>query len=117
MRTLAICGAVALGAALPALAGATSTGDAAALRLQDRSPVTVAGSGFERGERVRVTLFRETSTKRVVRAGRPGTFVVTFTGATMSRCDRVRVLAVGGRGSRAVLKILPAPACMPLGAP
>jgi hypothetical protein len=118
MRTVAAWGAVALCAALPALATAASAGeDRAALRLQDRSPITVAGSGFERGERVRVTLIHETSTQQVVRAGRPGTFVVSFAGTFVRRCELVRVTAVGGRGSRAVLKILPAPACMPVRAP
>lgn len=117
MRTLIICGAIALSGALPALTAAAHSQGTAALRLQDRSPVIVAGTGFERGEQVRVTLIRDTSTWRFVRAGRPGTFVVTFAGASVSRCDLVRVVAVGSRGSRAVLKILPSPACMPLRAP
>jgi hypothetical protein len=32
---------------------------------------------------------------------------------TATRCDVVRVVAVGSRGSRAVLKYLPSPACLP----
>jgi hypothetical protein len=49
--------------------------------------------------------------RRPVRASRAGRFVVIFAGATVGRCDLVRVIATGGRGSRATLKILPPPAC------
>lgn len=85
----------------------------ASLRLQDRSPITVTGAGFDRGERVRVTLTMDTTTRKTALAGRRGTFRVVFAGTTASRCDMVRVVAVGGNGSRAAVKILPAPACMP----
>jgi hypothetical protein len=95
----------------------TSAGQSATVRLQDRTPVTVAGAGFDRGERVRVTLTIDTSTRTTTRAGRRGTFRVVFAGATATRCDMIRVVAIGGEGSRAVLKILPAPACMPQRSP
>jgi hypothetical protein len=118
MKTLTVCAALALGGAtVPALPAATPDQDAAALRLQDRSPVVVAGTGFQRRERVRVTMTLDTTTERVVRTNRAGRFVVTFVGVTATRCDLVRVVARGGRGSRATLKILPPPACLPQRAP
>jgi hypothetical protein len=89
------------------------TPTSARVLLQDRDPITIAGARFQRGERVRVTLVRETTSKRIVRAGRRGTFLVTFPRVTTTRCDLFRVVAVGSKGSRAVLKILPAPACSP----
>jgi hypothetical protein len=116
MRRLVVYVAIALtGALVPT--GAATAQDGATLRLQDRSPIAVSGAGFERGERVRVTLLRETNARKIVRASRAGTFTVTFVGTTVTRCDVVRVIATGGRGSRAALKILPPPACIPLRAP
>jgi hypothetical protein len=40
-----------------------------------------------------------------------GSFVASFE-TPMTRCDRVRVIAIGSDGSHAVLKLLPAPACI-----
>jgi hypothetical protein len=113
IRALAVLAAA--GAFTP-LSATASTGPAT-LRLQDRSPITLAGAGFTRGERVRVTLDRRTNSIRIIRAGRNGAFVVMFRGASASRCDLVRVIATGSGGSRAVLKILPAPACLPARSP
>ena len=45
---------------------------------------------------------------------RNATFRVVIQSATLSRCDMLRVFAVGSGGSRAVLKLLPSPACNPL---
>lgn len=73
-----------------------------------RDPVTIVGRGFHAGEQVRVTLPPHGA--RVVRAGSRGGFVVSFA-VGVHRCDLVRVVAVGS-GPRAVLKILPSPACL-----
>lgn len=105
---VAVCGAV----AVPASSGVSAT-----LRLQDRSPITVAGAGFNRGERVRVTLTMDTNMRKTTRTDRRGAIRVIFSGATAARCDMIRVIAVGSGGSRATLKILPAPACMPQRSP
>jgi hypothetical protein len=110
MKAVAMIAAIALSAAPPAFA-ATSDRDGATLRLRDRAPLVVAGSGFLRGERVRIVLSGETAARGIVRAGRAGAFVVTFADTTVHRCDLVRVVATGGRGSRATLKVLPPPAC------
>jgi hypothetical protein len=74
-----------------------------------RDPVTIRGSGFRPGERIRVTLPRQAV--RIVRAGSGGGFVVHF-GLGTHRCDLVRAVAVGGAGTRAALKLLPSPACL-----
>jgi hypothetical protein len=102
---------------LGAVAAAAQAGTSASLRLQERSPITVAGAGFDRGERVRVTLIRETTMRKATSASRRGTFRVVFAGTTATRCEIVRIVAVGGAGSRATLKMLPAPACMPQRSP
>jgi hypothetical protein len=117
MQKLVVYAAIALTGALVPTGAAAAQDDAPTLRLRDRSPVAVTGVGFERGERVRVTLLRETNARKIVRASRAGAFVVTFASTTVTRCDVVRVIATGGRGSRAALKILPPPACIPLRAP
>jgi hypothetical protein len=116
MRRLVVYVAVILtGAAL--FTAPARAADDPTLRLRDRSPLVVGGAGFERGERVRMTLYGDENARRSVRASRRGTFVITFAGTTFTRCDVVRVVATGGAGSRAVLKMLPPPACMPLRAP
>jgi hypothetical protein len=114
VRALAAC---ALVACFAVVAVSASAGVSASIRLQDRSPITVTGAGFDRGERLRVTLTMDTTARKTALAGRRGTFRVVFGGTTASRCDMVRVVAVGGDGSRAVLKTLPAPACMPQRSP
>jgi hypothetical protein len=89
-----------------------STDDAkarATLRLVRKTPLTVRGEHFQTGERVRLraTLHRATAAT----AGSNGSFVATI-GKLTTRCDRVRVVAIGSEGSHAVLKLLPPPACI-----
>jgi hypothetical protein len=82
---------------------------AASLRLVRKAPLTVRGEHFRPGERVRLRAMLNRGT--VATAGDRGSFVAQF-GAPKSRCDLVRVIAVGSEGSHAVLKLLPAPACI-----
>jgi hypothetical protein len=83
------------------------------LRLAKRASLELAGSHFRSHERVRVTVtVSGARSAQTVRASGTGSFVARFaTGA--SRCSTVRAVAVGNTGSRALLKRLPAPACMP----
>jgi hypothetical protein len=60
------------------------------------SPLTVAGRGFKPKERVRLTA---NGRRKLVTAGRRGTFEVTFPAA--NTCNGVFVVAVGSKGSRA----------------
>ncbi len=85
----------------------------ASLRLTDRQPLSVQGRYFLSRERVRVRVSGEVSASRIVRANSAGSFGVRFDDLAVGRCDLIRVVAVGGRGSQATLKTLPAPACMP----
>jgi hypothetical protein len=112
MRTLALVGAFTAIAAV--VLGFTFLGDSSArggrpvLRLVSSTPLKVKGEHFRAREHVRITArTHRTSTT----AGPNGVFIVTIPGAT--RCDRMRVVAVGSAGSYAVLKTLPAPACLP----
>jgi hypothetical protein len=81
----------------------------ASLRLVKKAPLTVRGEHFRAGERVRLRamLHRQTAAT----ASPQGSFVASFE-TPMTRCDRVRVIAIGSDGSHAVLKLLPAPACI-----
>jgi hypothetical protein len=76
-------------------------------RLQEVStdPLVVRGTGFQRAERVKVRLtIGDESYRRLVRAGRAGTFRATFTSATVGRCSTFMILARGNEGSRATLR-------------
>jgi hypothetical protein len=88
-------------------AGAQPARQHAGATLMPRSldPFAVKGSGFKRRERVRVTVTPTSAeqgvTKRV-RARRDGSFSVTFKG--IQACDGVEGVAVGRRGSRALVQ-------------
>jgi hypothetical protein len=107
---------VAAVAAAGVVVGASAGGSAhPSLRLVDREPIRVRGEHFRPAEVVRLTVILNTSkTARHVRAGTKGRFVATFRGrAWLGACSPgLTVLAVGARGSRALLK-LPAAACPP----
>lgn len=79
----------------------------ATLKLQGGAPLTLRGARFVPAERVVVSVKRgQRQTKRVTANDR-GSFVVTFPQISYDRCDALFALAVGSRGSRAVLKMLP----------
>lgn len=85
----------------------------ARLTLRDNSPLTVRGTRFLAGERVRVTARTPAISTRTVRARIDGTFVLSFRGVTVDRCSVTRVAARGSSGSTAGLKLLPSPLCPP----
>jgi hypothetical protein len=96
-----------------AIAGAQARGTASLLLVRTQ-PVVVSGARFHARERVRVTLVASSgSYARHVIATRNGRFVVTFSGVPVDRCGAIQVSAAGNRGSRAVVKRPPLPACMP----
>ena len=80
------------------------------LVLVDTQPVVVAGRGFAPAERVklRAALNGRKITKRVT-ASRIGRFTVRLA-ATDAECDPFTVSAVGGEGSRAMLRRINIPA-------
>jgi hypothetical protein len=82
------------------------------LRLADPAPLTLRGTGFAAGERVRVTLTAATTRTNRVVAGRSGRFLVSLAGVPYDRCLGMSAQAVGSEGSLARLK-LPQPLCPP----
>jgi hypothetical protein len=101
---------LALAFALPAAAGPLP-----ALRLVSDQPLTVRGTHFQPREKVRVTARFDTMRRsQLVRSTAAGTFKVSFdVPMAFDPCvESIRVTAVGGRGSDAMLK-LPQRACPP----
>jgi hypothetical protein len=77
--------------------------------LAAETPVTVAGRGFLRGERVTLrALFAGKSYVRVLRASAAGRFTVRFQ-TTVGSCTPYMVSAVGRSGRIAALKRLEIP--------
>jgi hypothetical protein len=101
MRLLAL--ALALSGILVALvAPAASTSVKPTLRVLDKAPLVLTGTGFKRAEWVKVSVATEpTELSQWRRASRFGSFVVRFD-TVVDACYGARsALAVGKRGSRA----------------
>ena len=99
-------------AGLIAAAVAAAAPQRPALRLVDADPATFSGRAFKPRETVRIAFVDAVAPSLRVRANRYGTFTASFDGVALDRCEAVFVRAVGGRGSRAAYKRLPAPMCL-----
>ena len=77
----------------------------------DLSPMTVRGSGFVAGERVRVTVSAKVSSAKSVSATASGGWRVAFA-RSLDGCQSYAIRAVGNRGSRAFVKVMPV--CPPI---
>jgi hypothetical protein len=112
MRALLLIGACVAGVALvlgfTVLGGSDAKAAKPSLTIVQSAPVKVRGEHFRANEKVRVT-----AGKRAVRtkANGNGYFVITIPGA--DRCSGSRILARGSAGSYVVVKLLPAPECLP----
>ena len=96
-----------------ASAWSTAGEPAPSLRVLDRSPLVLRGSGFSGGERVRVTVSGSDDTRSLaVRASARGTFTARFRSGLGDRCSALLVRALGASGRSAALK-LPQPHCPP----
>ncbi len=118
MRKLTLLAAVAFASTAVGVGAGAST-RAPSLRLVDNEPLTLRGSAFQPGERVRVTVWSKGRWERRVRAGRAGAFRVVFQQVDLGEpCTTdFHATAVGGEGSIARLK-RPQRLCpMPLGGP
>lgn len=83
----------------------------ARLRVLQTPLLSLSGSRFLPGERVRVTVVSVRKHSKRVTATRRGAFVVRFD-FVPDRCLGATIVAVGNRGSRAQAK-LPMPVCPP----
>ena len=102
---------LALGLALSvALLGSAANGGEsrkkATLKLAGGAPLTLRGADFLANEKVRVTLSGKVTRAKQVTASSGGGFVVRFP-ATFDRCSTTIARAVGAKGSRAGLKLVP----------
>jgi len=95
------------------LASTAGAGTRPSLRVAATNPVTIVGTGFKAGERVRVTVSTagERATRLTVASAR-GWFRVRFAGIRAASECKVFAVATGSNGSRAVWK----PTWMPCGA-
>jgi hypothetical protein len=112
MRALLLISAcvavIVLGLGFTVFSGAPAKAAKPSLRVVQSAPTKVRGDHFRSRETVRVTAGKRTiSTK----ANGSGYFVITIPAS--SRCDITRVVARGTTGSYAIVKVLPAPGCLP----
>jgi hypothetical protein len=119
VQKLALLAAAALASTAVGV-GASASTPTASLRLVDNDPLTLRGSAFQPGERVRVTVrMQPRRWERRVRAGPAGAFRVVFQQVQFGDpCTTdFHATAVGREGSIARLK-RPQRLCpMPLGGP
>jgi len=106
---------VAISVAALALGAAVAHGAAAPphLRLVAKNPLTVTGAGFLPSERVTLTILATKHLLREVKARADGSFSLAVPGVRIGACTGARVIAVGGKGSRALVW-MPRPACLPV---
>jgi hypothetical protein len=74
------------------------------LQILDTSPLTVRGTSFEPGERVKLLVGSPKPLSKSVRAGSRGGFVARFA-LQVAHGEAVVVQAIGSRGSRAMTDI------------
>ena len=98
LRVAGGCVAVVLTAAL-AFATSSDAASRPLLRIADDVPLTLRGTSFRPGERVRVTVHTGPATYvRSTRAGRLGRFTVRFAGVRLNYC--ATPLTITARGAR-----------------
>jgi hypothetical protein len=69
-------------------------------------PITVIGSGFKAGERVRVVVRSPAVHRKTVTASRRGRFTARFRSGA-GKCASIRAIATGNKGSRATAFVPP----------
>ena len=87
----------------------------AQLKLTGMQPIAVRGLAFRPSERVKLVLRTTTEAMwtQSTTASRAGVFNVVFEAARAGHCTGFTVRATGLKGSTAVLRRIPLPACMP----
>jgi hypothetical protein len=107
MRRVVLLGVGALGLVV-VLTATAEPSPLAAVRITERDPLTLVGRHFKPGERVRlvVTLNQTTRTHKVTSSS-SGTFHRAFDGMKWRRCGgTLKVRATGSRGSRAEFTVV-----------
>ena len=69
-------------------------------------PITVKGTGFKAGERVKVVVRSPAVHRKTVTASRRGRFTAAFRAST-GKCSAIHALATGNKGSRATAYVPP----------
>ena len=110
MKALALTALLALVAAAGAGARDEAVTRTPQLRLLDLAPLTVRGSGFRAGERVKLVATADRLATRNVQAGARGGFTVRFD-LRAGPCTAAVVQAFGRAGSRASVD-RPTPDCL-----
>jgi hypothetical protein len=105
---IALLVAVAFGWTAGTAVGGSERAAKASLQVISQMPVAIQGRGFRARESVRVSA---AGRQWRLRAGPRGSFTLTLRGVDF--CKLVRILAVGSRGSRAILRIMPLQPCGP----
>ncbi len=111
-RTALAVAFVAVALAASAAGQSATSSRQPAMKIVDKTPLTLRGTGFAAGERVRLVVRVPGRVQTRVTASRRGLFVAVFSRAGYNRCSGLTAFAIGSRGSRARL-LLPAPACPP----
>ena len=97
-----------------AFAGSSAAGGSPRVRLTDRSPAILAGTGFHAQERVSVVVSSgEVVLRKAVTAGARGTIVARWARSLPAACNGTAIVARGSAGSRAVFKDPPTD-CAPI---
>jgi|SRR5215211_2987000 len=102
MRSICLIVLVAAGVLATTSSGAVARPD---IRVSDTSPFTVRGSHFAPLERVRVTVSAKAGATRTVVANGRGGFFVRFANLDLGWCPIYSVSAIGGKGSRAAIRL------------
>ena len=101
-----------LGLAGGAAAHGGVSGGKPQLRLVDKRPVTVQGSGFKPLERVTLVASAQGSSwERRLAATAAGRFFVSFRSRSIDGCASYEITARGSRGSRTALRSLDLKEC------
>jgi len=101
-----VVAAVAIGSALG------SASKPPKLRVLDRAPLRLAGTGFRKQERIRLTVSAGATWRKTIRASSTGGFSTSFADVAVDRCMGVVAIARGATGDMASAKVMPM-ACPP----
>jgi hypothetical protein len=99
----------ALALAIGVFSSDAGVAEQARIRVADPAPLTLRGVGFERYERIRLTVsLGERTVVRRLPAGRAGGFTTVFEAMRYDRCSgSLGVKAVGSGGSRVDWELVP----------